>query len=52
MPAAQPPEFRRRAAVPARKGTPPVAQIAKDLGDQRVVPAELDGRAHQRSRGS
>jgi transposase len=32
MPAAQPPEFRRRAAELARKRTAPVAQIAKDLG--------------------
>ncbi|HEY4752355.1 MAG TPA: transposase [Candidatus Limnocylindrales bacterium] len=32
MPAAKPPEFRRRAVVLARSGQHPVAQIAKDLG--------------------
>ena len=32
MPAAKPPEFRRRAVELARRGEQPVAQIAKDLG--------------------
>ena len=32
MPAAKPPEFRRRAVELAREGLKPVAQIAKDLG--------------------
>lgn len=32
MPAAKPPEFRRRAVELARSGQHPVAQIAKDLG--------------------
>jgi transposase-like protein len=32
MPAAKPPEFRRRAVELARIGQHPVAQIAKDLG--------------------
>jgi transposase-like protein len=32
MPAAKPPEFRRRAVELAREGVKPVAQIAKDLG--------------------
>lgn len=32
MPAAKPPEFRRRAVELARSGQQPVAQIAKDLG--------------------
>jgi transposase len=32
MPAAKPPEFRRRAVELARGGDQPVAQIAKDLG--------------------
>jgi transposase len=32
MPAAKPPEFRRRAVELARRGDQPVAQIAKDLG--------------------
>lgn len=32
MPAAKPPEFRRRAVELARSGRQPVAQIAKDLG--------------------
>jgi len=32
MPAAHPPEFRRRAVDLARLGETPVAQIAKDLG--------------------
>ncbi len=32
MPAAKPPEFRRRAVEPARRGDQPIAQIAKDLG--------------------
>lgn len=32
MPAAKPPEFRRRAVDLARSGQQPVAQIAKDLG--------------------
>ena len=32
MPAAKPPEFRRRAVELARKGDQPIAQIAKDLG--------------------
>jgi transposase len=32
MPAAKPPEFRRRAVELARRGDEPVAQIAKDLG--------------------
>jgi transposase len=32
MPAAKPPEFRRRAVALARQGEQPVARIAKDLG--------------------
>jgi transposase len=32
MPAAKPPEFRRRAVELARRGDQPIAQIAKDLG--------------------
>jgi transposase-like protein len=32
MPAAKPPEFRRRAVELARRGDVPIAQIAKDLG--------------------
>ena len=32
MPAAKPPEFRRRAVELARSGQHPVAKIAKDLG--------------------
>ena len=32
MPAARPPEFRRRAVELARKREQPIAQIAKDLG--------------------
>lgn len=32
MPAAKPPEFRRRAVELASRGDQPVAQIAKDLG--------------------
>ena len=32
MPAAKPPQFRRRAVELARRGDAPVAQIAKDLG--------------------
>lgn len=32
MPAAKPPEFRRRAVELARAGDQPVAKIAKDLG--------------------
>lgn len=32
MPAAKPPEFRRRAVELARRGDQPVAQIGKDLG--------------------
>jgi transposase len=32
MPAAKPPEFRRRAVDLARRGERPVAKIAKDLG--------------------
>ena len=32
MPAAKPPEFRRRAVELARQGEQPVAKIAKDLG--------------------
>ena len=32
MPAAKPPEFRRRAVELAREGLKPVAQIADDLG--------------------
>lgn len=32
MPAAKPPEFRRRAVELARSGQQPVAQVAKDLG--------------------
>lgn len=32
MPAAKPPEFRRRAVELARRGDQPVAKIAKDLG--------------------
>lgn len=32
MPAAKPPEFRRRAVELARSGQHPVAQIARDLG--------------------
>ena len=32
MPAAKPPEFRRRAVELARSGQHPIAQIAKDLG--------------------
>ncbi len=31
MPAAKPPEFRRRAVELARRGEQPIAQIAKDL---------------------
>jgi len=32
MPAAKPPEFRRRAVDLARRGDAPVRQVAKDLG--------------------
>jgi transposase len=32
MPAARPPEFRRRAVQLARQGDVPIAQLAKDLG--------------------
>jgi transposase-like protein len=32
MPAAKPPEFRRRAVELVRRGDQPIAQIAKDLG--------------------
>jgi transposase-like protein len=32
MPAARPPEFRRRAVELARQGNIPIAQLAKDLG--------------------
>ena len=32
MPAAKPPEFRRRAVELARRGDQPIAKIAKDLG--------------------
>ena len=32
MPAAKPPEFRRRAVELAREGSKPVAEIARDLG--------------------
>ena len=32
MPAAEPPEFRRRAVELARQGDVPIAQLAKDLG--------------------
>ena len=32
MPAARPPEFRRRAVELARQGNVPIAQLAKDLG--------------------
>jgi transposase len=32
MPAARPPEFRRRAVELARSGEQPVARVAKDLG--------------------
>jgi len=32
VPAAKPPEFRRRAAEPARCGQQPVAKVASDLG--------------------
>jgi transposase len=32
MPAAKPPEFRRRAVELARQGNIPIAQLAKDLG--------------------
>jgi transposase len=32
MPAARPPEFRRRAVELARQGDVPIAQLAKDLG--------------------
>jgi transposase len=32
MPAAKPPEFRRRAVELARRGDVPIAQLAKDLG--------------------
>ncbi len=32
MPAAKPPEFRRRAVELARLGERPIAKIAKDLG--------------------
>ncbi|MBA3523603.1 MAG: transposase [Geodermatophilaceae bacterium] len=32
MPAAKPPEFRRRAVELARSGQHPIAQIARDLG--------------------
>jgi len=43
MPAPHPVEFRQRAVELARTGDKPVALLAKDLRDQRVVPAELDG---------
>jgi transposase len=32
MPAAKPPEFRRRAVESARRGDAPVVQVAKDIG--------------------
>lgn len=32
MPAAKPPEFRRRAVELAREGDKPIAQLARDLG--------------------
>ena len=32
MPAAHPPEFRRRAVELAREGVKPIAQLARDLG--------------------
>ena len=41
MPRAYPPEFRRRAVELARLREKPIARIAADLGDRRVVPAPL-----------
>lgn len=38
MPAAKPPEFRRRAVELARRGEQPVARIAKDLGIAESCP--------------
>ena len=48
VPAPHPPEFRRRAVELARLGEQPVAAIAKELRDLRVVPAELDGPGRRR----
>jgi transposase len=49
MPAAKPPEFRRRAVDLARRREQPIAQIAKDLGisesclRRRMDQADVDG---------
>jgi len=43
-----PPEFRRRAVELARERAKPVAQLAADPRDLRVVPAPLGGRRRGR----
>lgn len=49
MPAAKPPEFRRRALDLVAQGEP-VAQVARNLGNQRVVPAPLEEPDRRRCR--
>ncbi len=57
MPAAKPPEFRRRAVELVRRGDQPVAQIAKDLGISvscvhRWVPVDDVGTGRKEGAGS
>jgi len=48
MPAAKPPEFRRRAVELARSGEHPVAKIASDLGIAESCLRRVDqGRGHR-----
>lgn len=41
MPKAHPREFRDDVVAVARRGEAPVAEVAKDFGNRRVMPAQL-----------
>lgn len=52
MPAAHPPEFRRRAVELARQGDKPLAQLAKDLGVSRPCLQNWISQAADDNRGA